>query len=182
MACRTPCREHPVFWKWSVLLLAGLNTLFGFLILCCSSSPPGVFEKEYEIYHDYSSDGQRLHCRLVAPFPRHCDKLVKYEPPEWKLVLRCWPNPTEPAWERRERSVIQKSKYTTQELLVWYLTEALSPSKRPLCKGWCSVETKTLHCESGSPQLKSYVCHKFTRWQRKIHTRVLTPFSKYIEA
>ncbi|XP_039220842.1 rho GTPase-activating protein 39 isoform X1 [Crotalus tigris] len=31
-----------------------------------SSSPPGVFEKEYELYRDYSSDGQRLHYRASS--------------------------------------------------------------------------------------------------------------------
>uniref|UniRef100_A0A8C5RZX5 Rho GTPase activating protein 39 n=1 Tax=Laticauda laticaudata TaxID=8630 RepID=A0A8C5RZX5_LATLA len=31
-----------------------------------SSSPPGVFEKEYELYRDYGSDGQRLHYRASS--------------------------------------------------------------------------------------------------------------------
>ena len=35
-----------------------------FILLCFSSSPPGVFlEKDYEIYRDYSADGQLLHYR-----------------------------------------------------------------------------------------------------------------------
>uniref|UniRef100_A0A8D2LQH0 Rho GTPase-activating protein 39 n=1 Tax=Varanus komodoensis TaxID=61221 RepID=A0A8D2LQH0_VARKO len=37
-----------------------------FSTIFCSSSPPGVFEKEYEIYRDYSSDGQRLHYRASS--------------------------------------------------------------------------------------------------------------------
>lgn len=35
-----------------------------FILLYFSSSPPGVFlEKDYEIYRDYSADGQLLHYR-----------------------------------------------------------------------------------------------------------------------